>query len=110
MMEFGEVRNLDELGADPVCDDHRCVECAAERAGTDGRDSPVGDALGDALRLSDAIFGQGRVELSLQPVLEIPSRLPVPNQEQTIWHMAILRNHALRMAQQSGLRAGGISG
>jgi hypothetical protein len=43
-------------------------------------------------------------------MLEIPSGLPVPSQEQMLWHVAILRNHALRMAQSHCRRTGEISG
>ena len=84
--------------------------CIRDRAEAHGRDAAIGDPVRNALRLSDAVLGQGRVELPLQPMLEIPSGLPVPSQEQMLWHVAILRNHALRMAQLHCRRTGEIAG
>ncbi|GAA1242674.1 hypothetical protein GCM10009588_21120 [Microbacterium phyllosphaerae] len=59
------------------------------------------EPFGDALRLTDPVIREGRVQLPLQSVLEIPSRLPVSHEEEALRHMTILRNHAPRMAQPS---------
>ncbi|GEC74612.1 hypothetical protein GCM10010213_08170 [Microbacterium maritypicum] len=53
------------------------------------------------MRLCHALVGEGRVELTLQAMFDVPHRLTVPSEQQTLRNMTILRNHGLRMAYRA---------
>ncbi len=41
------------------------------------------------MRLCDALVGEGRVELTLQAMFDVPHRLTVPSEQQTLRHYAV---------------------
>src|SRR5690606_39069878 len=75
-----KIRMLPDFDIPTVAKDFRCLEGSSRRAGIDRVEGNPPQPLCQILRLSDALFRQGRIAPALESVLHIPLGLTVPRQ------------------------------